>query len=108
MPKWLPYPVKSLKCLNLQDMQLCELGQLHGVLELDEGPALNHLETPLNQLLTVKMTVFEGSRTEILFLKLLLAHSPSLKKFTITPCGACGVDIVKDVIQFPEPHQKQK
>ncbi|KAL7616944.1 hypothetical protein Lser_V15G03067 [Lactuca serriola] len=99
-------------------MQLCELGQLHGVLgllrnspnnpELDEGPALNHLETPLNQLLTVKMTVFEGSRTEILFLKLLLAHSPSLKKFTITPCGACGVDIVKDVIQFPEPHQKQK
>lgn len=75
--------------------------------ELDEGPALNHLETPhcldctLNQLLTVKITVFEGSRTEILFLKLLLAHSPSLKKFTITPCGACGVDISKDVMQFP-------
>ncbi|KAL7616947.1 hypothetical protein Lser_V15G03064 [Lactuca serriola] len=102
MPKWLPYPVKSLKCLNLQDMKLRELCQLHGVLcLLPNSSNVESLWMELWRLQIVEMTVVKGSRMEILFIRLLLAHSPSLKKFTITSCGACGVDISKDVMQFP-------
>ncbi|CAH1441117.1 unnamed protein product [Lactuca virosa] len=68
IPKWLPHEVKSLKCLELQDIQLGDMSQLHGVLCLlrnspnveslsmtlsdskdpgvDEVRASNHLESP--------------------------------------------------------------
>nr|KAJ0225746.1 hypothetical protein LSAT_V11C100032690 [Lactuca sativa] len=99
MPKWLPYPVKSLKCLNLQDMQLRELCQLLGVLcLLRNSPNVEILWIELWGRQTVEMTDFGGSRLEILFINLLLAHSPSLKMFKITPRGAWDVDIGKDVM----------
>ncbi|KAL4561330.1 hypothetical protein LXL04_033494 [Taraxacum kok-saghyz] len=56
-----------------------------------EGPALNHLESSncldctLNQLELVEITDLQGSRPELLFIELLLAHSPSLQKFTVAP-----------------------
>ncbi|KAI3511343.1 hypothetical protein L1887_18494 [Cichorium endivia] len=59
--------------------------------QVDIEPASNHLESPncldctLDQLQTVKMISLEGSRPELLFIKLLLAHSPSLEKLTIMP-----------------------
>ncbi|KAI3511340.1 hypothetical protein L1887_18491 [Cichorium endivia] len=78
---------------------------------VDEGPASNHLESPnslnctLNQLQTVEITSLNGSRPEMLFIKLLLANSPSLKEFNITPYGTCDAQkrlaIGKDVMEFP-------
>ncbi|KAJ9559123.1 hypothetical protein OSB04_013737 [Centaurea solstitialis] len=56
---------------------------------IDVGPAWDHLESPdcldrtLKHLLNVEFETIEGSRSELLFIKLLLAHSPSLEKMTI-------------------------
>ncbi|CAH1441116.1 unnamed protein product [Lactuca virosa] len=136
IPKWLPQAVNSLKRLSL-NIQLGELCQLHAVLCLlrnspnmeslsimicrrhpgvDVGPASNHLETPicldctLIQLQTVEITWLGGSRVQLLFIRLLLVHSPSLKKFIITPYKRCDaqkrLDIGKDVMQFPRASPK--
>ncbi|CAI9269031.1 unnamed protein product [Lactuca saligna] len=74
----------------------------------DVGPASNHLESPhcldctLDRLQIVEMRHLKGSKPEMLFLKLLLAYSPSLKKFSITRSGTCDAnDIAKDVMWFP-------
>ncbi|CAH1441119.1 unnamed protein product [Lactuca virosa] len=99
MPKWLPYLVKSLKCLNLQDMQLLSTSWC-SMLASELAKCGNSVDRTLGEE-TVEMTVFGGSRLEILFINLLLAHSPSLKMFKITSRGAWDVDIGKDVMQFP-------
>ncbi|KAL4561352.1 hypothetical protein LXL04_033517 [Taraxacum kok-saghyz] len=111
IPKWLPNAVNSLKCIWLLQFEVGDLDQLEGALCLirnspnletlilkmgshvidrhDVGPAADHLESPncldctLNKLQTVEITSLQGSRIELLFIKLLLAHSPSFNKFTI-------------------------
>ncbi|KAI3738995.1 hypothetical protein L2E82_29325 [Cichorium intybus] len=85
---------------------------------VDVGQASNHLESPnfldftLNRLQIVEIRSLEGSRLELLFIKLLLAHSPSLEKFTIRPSSASDVqkrlDIAKAVMQFPRASPKAK
>lgn len=84
----------------------------------DLGPASNHLESPdcldhtLNQLQNVEIITFWGSRPELLFTKLLLAHSPSLEKMIIRPSGISDVHkrlgIAKDVMQFSRASPKAK
>ncbi|CAH1441170.1 unnamed protein product [Lactuca virosa] len=140
IPKWLPHPVNSLKRLFFVDVKLDDLDQLHGALCLlrnspkleslsvmsfnmnpqaiyyDVEPASNHLESPncldcrLHRLQTVKIECLEGSKPELLFIKLLLAHSPSLQKFTITTSRALNakkiIDICKDVMRFPRASRK--
>nr|GEV66236.1 hypothetical protein [Tanacetum cinerariifolium] len=142
IPKWLPHPVNSLKRFGIIHLNFEDLDQLKGALCLiwnspnlerldilyvqtepqlkdsDAGPVLNYLESPdcldqaLNLLKTVEIKNIEGSRPELLFIKLLLAHSPSLKKFTIKPWGTslCNkrLNIAKDVMQFPLASQKAK
>ncbi|CAI9269033.1 unnamed protein product [Lactuca saligna] len=138
IPKLLPHTIYSLKQLRLFHYQLADLHQLHGALCLlrnspnletlhifmametwvDVGAASNHLESPncldctLEQLQTVEMTYLEGSKPELLFIKLILAHSPSLQKFTITPSKASDVqkrlDIAMDIMQFPRASTKAK
>ncbi|GKB19024.1 F-box/FBD/LRR-repeat protein-like protein [Tanacetum coccineum] len=142
IPKWLPHPVNTLKSLTFITLNFGDLDQLQGALCLlrnspnlkklcinnvqrepqlkdsDAGPVLNYLESPdcldqtLNLLKTVEIKNIEGSRPELLFIKLLLAHSPSLKKFTIKPWGTSlcnkSFNIAKDVMQFPRASQKAK
>ncbi|XP_023731543.1 F-box/FBD/LRR-repeat protein At1g13570 [Lactuca sativa] len=139
IPKLLPGAISSLKHLWLLDIQLGDLNQLHAVLcflrnspnleklfvrhfdmdpRVDVGPASDHLESPncldstLDQLKIVEMTCLKGSKPELLFIKLLLAHSPSLQKFTIKPSRASDVqkryDIAKEVMQFPRASTKAK
>ncbi|KAJ9558784.1 hypothetical protein OSB04_013398 [Centaurea solstitialis] len=138
VPKWLPGAINSLSYLWLVDFQLSDLDQLHGalcllrnsrnlenlrmdstkhaVMHYDVGPASDHLESPdcldqtLNQLRDVEITTLKGSRPELLFIKLLLAHSPSLDKMTIQSSGTIDasktLNIVKDVMQFPRASPK--
>ncbi|CAH1441124.1 unnamed protein product [Lactuca virosa] len=134
IPKLLPHPISSLKCLWLLFFQLGDLDLLHAALcllrnspnleslhmymldmqvdpRVDVGPASNHLESPncldctLDQLQTVEITYLEGSKPKLLFIKLLLAHSPSLEKLTITTSGDLDAKkilaISKDVMRFP-------
>ncbi|CAH1441130.1 unnamed protein product [Lactuca virosa] len=139
IPKLLPRAISSLKHLWFLGIQLGDLDQLHAVLcflqnspnleklfvrhldmepRVDVGPASDHLESPnyldstLDQLKIVEMTCLKGSKPELLFIKLLLAHSPSLQKFTIKPSRASNVkkryDIVKEVMQFPRASAKAK
>ncbi|CAH1441155.1 unnamed protein product [Lactuca virosa] len=142
IPKLLPRAISSLKYLWLLRFQLGDLEQLHAALcllrnslrnspnlakltvthsmepRVDVGLALNHLESPncldctLDQLQTVEMTRLEGSKAELLFIKLLLAHSPSLDKLTITPSQKTDAqkrfDIAKDVMWFPRASPKAK
>ncbi|XP_023731491.1 F-box/FBD/LRR-repeat protein At1g13570 [Lactuca sativa] len=138
IPKLLPHPICSLKCLWLLFFQLGDLDLLHAALcllrnspnleslhmymqdmqdpRVDVGPASNHLESPncldctLDQLQTVEITYLEGSKPELLFIKLLLAHSPSLEKLTITASGDLDAKkilaISKDVMRFPRASPK--
>ncbi|KAL4561336.1 hypothetical protein LXL04_033500 [Taraxacum kok-saghyz] len=136
--KLLPHTIYSLKNLVLFHFQLSNVDQLFDTLCLlrsspnlemlqmymkvvspvDERPASNHLEPPncldytLNQLQTVEIIHLNGSRPELLFIKLLLAHSPSLDKFTMRPNRASYVqkrlDIAKDVLQFPRASTNAK
>ncbi|XP_024984155.1 F-box/FBD/LRR-repeat protein At1g13570-like, partial [Cynara cardunculus var. scolymus] len=132
IPKWLPHAVNSLKHLLLLYFDLGDLDQLHGALCLlrnspnlkrlymklthkpqlhdDVGASSNHLEAPgcldqtLKRLQLADISL-EGSRPELLFIKLVLAHSPSLKKFFIRPSGPHDAqkwfNIAKDTMQFP-------
>ncbi|KAI3697236.1 hypothetical protein L6452_30103 [Arctium lappa] len=133
IPKWLSHANNSLKHLSLLYFHLGDLDQLHGALCLlrnspnlkklhmklthmprfmhyDVGPASNHLEAPgcldqtLKRLQTVDISL-EGSIPEQLFIKLVLAHSPSLKKLIIRPIGPHDAqkwfNIAKDIMQFP-------
>ncbi|KAJ9558557.1 hypothetical protein OSB04_013171 [Centaurea solstitialis] len=141
IPRWLPHALNSLRYMRLKYFQLSDLDQLHGVLcllrnspnleglwmvwrlrepqvmDYDVGPASNHLESSncldqtLNRLQTVQIEYFEGSRPELLFIKLLLAHSPSLEELIIKPSGTSSdaherVNIAMDVTRFPRASPK--
>ncbi|KAJ9559126.1 hypothetical protein OSB04_013740 [Centaurea solstitialis] len=137
-PKWLPHALNSLRVLWLGCIRFGDLDQLHGALCLlrnspnlerlwmwlrpvmrnDVAPASNHLESPdcldqtLNWLRTVEVKHLEGSRPELLFIKLLLAYSPSLNKMTIEPSIDCDSDesgdIAVDIMRFPRASPKAK
>ncbi|KAI3697235.1 hypothetical protein L6452_30102 [Arctium lappa] len=140
VPKWLPVAINSLKYLRLLNCQLSDLDQLHGalcllrnspnlerlcmmdknvkpqVMDYDVGPALDHLESlhcldhTLNQLQTLEIRNIEGSRLQLLFIKLLLAHSPSLDKLIIRSSGTSDAhqrrDVAKDIMLFPRASPK--
>ncbi|CAI9269020.1 unnamed protein product [Lactuca saligna] len=135
IPKWVPQPINSLTRLWFQKFQLGDLHQLNGALCLlrnspnlktlgmhlemkngdNVGPASSILESPncldiSNRLQTVKIECLQGSKPELLFVKLLLAHSSSLRKFTITPSRSLDVkkilDISKDVMRFSRASPK--
>ncbi|KAJ9559125.1 hypothetical protein OSB04_013739 [Centaurea solstitialis] len=136
LPKWLPHALNSLKVLWLGCIQIGDLDQLHGALCLlrnspnlerlwmwwkpvmlnDVGPASNHLESPdcldqtLNRLQTVEVKYLAGSRPHLLFIKLLLAYSPSLNKMTIEPSVHSDsderLDIEVNVMRFPRASPK--
>ncbi|KAJ9564721.1 hypothetical protein OSB04_000687 [Centaurea solstitialis] len=124
LPKWLSRPVDSLRSLQLVNCQLSDLDQLDGALcllrKLTESREIvhvaeNHLDSPgcldqtLNRLRSVKIETFDGSRPTLLFIKLLLAHSPSLKKLTIDPSGtSVGYESLNIVIRFPQASPKAK
>ncbi|KAJ9558817.1 hypothetical protein OSB04_013431 [Centaurea solstitialis] len=139
IPKWLPDPVNSLRHLWLDNFQISDLDQLRDalcllrnspslkklcmqsqmephVMHYDAGPASIHLESldcldkTLNRLQTVEIISLEGSRPTLLFIKLLLAHSPSLVKLTIEPSGTTDahqrLNIAIDVMRFPRASTK--
>ncbi|KAJ9558782.1 hypothetical protein OSB04_013396 [Centaurea solstitialis] len=139
IPKLLPSAVNSLGYLRLDYFQLSDLHQLHAALSLlrnspnlkklwmrlqmepqvmryDAGPTSIHLESmdcldkTLNRLQTVEIISLEGSRPTLLFIKLLLAHSPTLVKLTIEPSGTTDahqrINIAMDVIRFPRASTK--
>ncbi|KAJ0493739.1 putative F-box domain, FBD domain, leucine-rich repeat domain superfamily [Helianthus annuus] len=78
--------------------------------------ASDHLESPdcldqtLDRLRTVDLSPFQGSKSQLLYVKMLLAHSPSLEKFTIQADGALNgnkrFDIAKDLMRFPRASAK--
>lgn len=99
-----------LKCvciLKLFQKPRVNLGPASSILE-----SLNCLDYKLYQLQNVVITSIEGSKPEMLFIKLLLSHSPSLEKVTIRPSGSSSVqerlDIAKDVMWFPRASPKAK
>ncbi|XP_022028313.1 uncharacterized protein LOC110929463 [Helianthus annuus] len=132
--------IASLMLVRLFAFSLGDLDHLHGVLcLLRNSPnleaslmkliqteselmhhgveaTLNYLESPdcldqtLNRLRTVELSHLQGSKPELLFIKLLLAHSPSLEKFTIQANGALDGNkrfkIAKDVMRFPRASSK--
>ncbi|KAJ9558614.1 hypothetical protein OSB04_013228 [Centaurea solstitialis] len=139
-PKWLPRAVYRLKFLTFLNLLLSDLDQLHGVLCLlrnmpnlkilqtwhskpevmpfDVEPASNHLESldcldrTLNQLQKVEMKSLEGSRPELLFIELLLSHSPSLNMMAIEASTTSDANerlkIAQDIMQFPRASPKAK
>ncbi|KAJ9559127.1 hypothetical protein OSB04_013741 [Centaurea solstitialis] len=128
----------SLKELWLFDLQYSDLDQLSGALCLlrsspnlkklsikhtkpgamhyDVEASSDHLESracldqTLKRLQSVKVECFEGSKPALQFIKLLLAHSPSLNKMTILPSGTTDaskrLNIAKDVMRFPRASPK--
>ncbi|XP_042752820.1 F-box/FBD/LRR-repeat protein At1g13570 [Lactuca sativa] len=138
IPKWLQQPDNSLRYLWFRKFHLGDVDQLRGALcllrnspnlktlgmylekkpRVNLGPAssilesLNCLDYKLYQLQNVVITSIEGSKPEMLFIKLLLSHSPSLEKVTIRPSGSSSVqerlDIAKDVMWFPRASPKAK
>ncbi|KAD5802680.1 hypothetical protein E3N88_14040 [Mikania micrantha] len=138
-PKWLPQTVKCLKQLEFQSFSFCDLDQLEGGLcMLRNSPNLEvlrvtnmemgleaeveltsgYLEQPdclkqtLFMLHTVEMTYLEGSRPELMFMKLLLDHSPHLENMIIRPRATADaqkmLNIAKDVMLLPRASAKAK
>ena len=86
------------------------------VMHCDVEPASNYLESPdcldqtLNRLQTVEIKSLEGSRPTLLFIKVLLARSPSLEKLTIHPSSTSDaherLNIAVDLMRFPRASPK--
>ncbi|XP_071718646.1 F-box/FBD/LRR-repeat protein At1g13570-like [Rutidosis leptorrhynchoides] len=138
IPKWLPHPANSLKCLYLIDFKFGDLYQLQGVLyiirnspnlrrldeynqdlpnvHLDVKPSLTYLEASdcldqtLNRLKTINIMDVERSKPLLLFIKLLLEHSPTLEKISIRPRATADAqekyNFSKDVTRFPQASSK--
>ncbi|KAI3826794.1 hypothetical protein L1987_00850 [Smallanthus sonchifolius] len=131
IPKWLPHKLNSLKHLHLLNTKFGDLGQLQAALCMlrnspnleqlivrnehmdiyfDEEAALSYLEASdcldqtLNRLQTVTIIYVEGSKPELLFIKLLLDHSPTIRKMRIqlrTVDAHKRLNFVKNVMGFP-------
>ncbi|KAI7753386.1 LOW QUALITY PROTEIN: hypothetical protein M8C21_020038 [Ambrosia artemisiifolia] len=138
-PKWLPHAVNCLEKLKFISFSFGDLNQLQGALcmlrnspnlevlrvtptqmgpEADLGLTSTFLESPdcLDQtslmLNYVEMTSLEGSRPELLFVKLLLHCSPHLEKMIIRPAATLDAEkrlnITKDVLMFSRASTKAK
>ncbi|MFS7906644.1 putative F-box domain, FBD domain, F-box-like domain superfamily protein [Helianthus anomalus] len=138
-PNSLPHVVQCLQELEFTSFSSGDLNQLQGALcMLRNSPNLkvlrvthmlmgqktdlqltsNYLESPdcldqtLLKLQTVEMTSLEGSRPELLFVKLLLDHSPHLESMIIQPKSTIDAEkrhnIAKDVLMFPRASPKAK
>ncbi|KAJ0612134.1 putative F-box domain, FBD domain, leucine-rich repeat domain superfamily [Helianthus annuus] len=138
-PDSLPHVVQCLQELELTSFSFGDLNQLQGALcmlrnspnlkglrvthmlmgqEADLQLTSNYLESPdcldqtLLMLQTVEMTSFEGSRPELLFVKLLLDCSPHLENMIIQPKSTIDAEkrlnIAKDVLMFPRASPKAK
>ncbi|KAG5574196.1 hypothetical protein H5410_054330 [Solanum commersonii] len=59
------------------------------------------LEQPLDKLEHVAINSFSSSKTELLFVKLLLSHTPSLLKMCIDQLADIDVDIALELMRFP-------
>ncbi|XP_071720882.1 F-box/FBD/LRR-repeat protein At1g13570-like [Rutidosis leptorrhynchoides] len=140
IPKWLPHPANSLELLTLYEFKFGDLFQLQGVicilrnspnleqldvdnqdlenmhLDLDVKPALAYLEASdcldqtLNGLKTINIMDVERSRPLLLFIKLLLEHSPTLEKISIRPRETSDAhekfNFAKDVMRFARASSK--
>ncbi|KAI3683205.1 hypothetical protein L1987_83705 [Smallanthus sonchifolius] len=138
-PKWLPCAVKGLKKLEFKSFSVGDLDQVQGALciirnspnlkelrvthmqmghETDLELTSNYLESPdclhqtLFMLQTVEMASLEGSRPELLFIKLLLDHSPHLENMIIRPRATADaqkvLNIAKAVMLFPRASANAK
>ncbi|KAI7742641.1 hypothetical protein M8C21_025529 [Ambrosia artemisiifolia] len=138
-PDSLPQAIKRLQRLRFQSLSFGDLDLLQSALcmlrnstnlkvlrvthmpmgsEADLDIASNHLESPecpdqkLSNLKKVEITSLEGSRPELLFIKLLLDHSPHLEKMIIRPSATVDAEkrcnIAKDVMLFPRASTKAK
>ncbi|KAF5822680.1 putative FBD domain-containing protein [Helianthus annuus] len=133
--EWLSH-AKWLTRLNFQSVSLGDLYQIQGALcmlrnspnvkllrvtympmgpEADLELTSSYLESQyqtLFMLQSVEMIYLEGTRPEMLFIKLLLDYSPHLKKIIIRPRATADAEkrlnIVKDVMQFPRASTKAK
>ncbi|KAM0052526.1 putative F-box domain, FBD domain, leucine-rich repeat domain superfamily [Helianthus debilis subsp. tardiflorus] len=138
-PNSLPHVVQCLEELEFISFSFGDLNQLQGALfmlrnspnlkglrvthmllgqEADLQLTSNYLESPdcldqrLLTLQTVEMTSLEGSRPELLFVKLLLDCSPHLENMIIQPTSTIDAEkrhnIAKDVLMFPRASPKAK
>ncbi|XP_071718604.1 F-box/FBD/LRR-repeat protein At1g13570-like [Rutidosis leptorrhynchoides] len=137
LSRWLPNKANSLKILRIVNINFGDLDQLQGALRMlrnspdieqlhlmnllttrhmhfDVTPASSYLEASnclgqtLNQLKTIEITRVDGSRPVLLFIKLLLAHSPTLEKMSIQPNVTDVHERLnsKHVMQFPRASSK--
>lgn len=71
-----------------------------------------HCMPKLFKLQNVELTSVQGSRPEMLFIKLLLDHSPRLENMIIRPRATTAaekrLDIAKDIMMFPRASKKAK
>ncbi|GJZ68769.1 hypothetical protein Tco_0632319, partial [Tanacetum coccineum] len=138
----LPHLFNRLKHWKIQNFKYGDLDQLCGALSLlrnssnletlwvqpmemgskaihvDMEPASNYLESPgclgkaLDGLKTIEIVSVEGSRPELLFIKILLDHSPSPEKMIIRPRTTDDphkmLKISRNVMQFPRASTKAK
>nr|XP_043611768.1 F-box/FBD/LRR-repeat protein At1g13570-like [Erigeron canadensis] len=131
VPTWLPGVANRSRHWGFIDIKLDDLDQVQGALfmlrnlpnlerlsvlkglpsvNLDEQPAISYLEASgcsiqtFNQLKIVEILLIEGSKPELLFIKLLLAHSPILEKMTIQLNGPAdahkSLNFAKEVMRF--------
>ncbi|KAJ0809812.1 putative F-box domain, FBD domain, leucine-rich repeat domain superfamily [Helianthus annuus] len=138
-PNSLPHVVHCLQELEFTSFSFGDLNQLQGALcmlrnspnlkglrvthmlmgqEADLQLTSNYLESPdcldqtLLMLQTVEMTSLEGSRPELLFVKLLLDCSPHLENMIIQPKSTIDAEkrhnIAKDVLMLPRASPKAK
>ncbi|KAJ0623489.1 putative FBD domain-containing protein [Helianthus annuus] len=133
--EWLSH-AKWLTRLNFQSVSLGDLYQIQGALcmlrnspnvkllrvtymplgpEADLELTSSYLESQyltLFMLQSVEMISLEGTRPEMLFIKLLLDQSPHLKKMIIRPRATANAEkrlnIAKDIMQFPRASTKAK
>ncbi|GJX16865.1 hypothetical protein Tco_0217697 [Tanacetum coccineum] len=132
----LPHLFNRLKHSKIQNFKYGNLDKLCGALSLlqnssnletlwgskaihvDMEPTSNYLESSgclgkaLDRLKTIEIVSVEGSRPELLFIKILLDHSLSLKKMIIRPRTTDDphkmLKIARNVMQFPRASTKAK
>ncbi|PHU00413.1 hypothetical protein BC332_30200 [Capsicum chinense] len=131
VPKGLPFTLNCLWHLHL-GVNFNHIGQTYYALELiksspnlskleiwvsdscDSAEAVlkyidapTYLDQPLNKLKDVTVHYFTGSKTELFFIKLLLARTPSLVRMSIDPCGSLEEwKIAIELMRFPRASPK--